>query len=368
MSEPEYNRQVFFNLVQLIRLTLTGLGKLSDAPDWSTIFSMARGHMVCALVAQSATSCGCDQETAGRFQEEQLKCLRKTLCYAEERKQLFSDFDRAGIYYIPLKGIVIGPFYPVPNAREFADNDILVSGEPDEVDEIFRSRGFDKTSSGPVHDVYQKEPFYNFEIHHTLFDKGVHDLPIFEKIWDRALPDGEGTCAYHFSEADFYVYQLAHFQKHYFGGGAGLRSFVDFYLIDRRISDESRPEIDQAVREAGLEDFQAFCCHTTYALFEGDPCEIGKDDLDYIASSCSYGSLEHMVRNQVGRVGKRSYLFHRIFPPYRTMKTIFPFVRVVPIFLPLGWLVRWIRAVFSPSRRRRTRQEIRVLKKSGERG
>ncbi|MBP5293716.1 MAG: hypothetical protein J6023_06280, partial [Clostridia bacterium] len=154
----------------------------------------------------------------------------------------------------------------------------------------------------------------------------------------------------------------------YFGGGAGLRSFVDFYLIDRKVPEESRPEIDQAVREAGLEDFQAFCRHTTYALFEGDPCEIGKDDLDYIASSGSYGSLEHMVRNQVGRVGKRSYLLHRIFPPYRTMKTFFPFVRAVPILLPLGWLVRWIRAVFSPSRRRRTRQEIRVLKKSEERG
>ncbi len=368
MSEPELNRQAFLDLVQLIRLALTGHGQLSEHPDWPKIFAMARGHMVCALVAQCATSCGCDQETAGRFQEEQLKCLQKSLCYAEERKQLFSDFDRAGISYIPLKGIVIGPFYPVPNAREFADHDILVRGDAEKIDEIFLVRDYVKNSSGPVHDVYLKEPFYNFEIHHTLFDKGIHDLPIFEKIWDRALPDGEGTCAYHLSEADFYVYQLAHFQKHYFGGGAGLRSFVDFYLIDRKVPEESRSEIDQAVREAGLEDFQAFCRHTTYALFEGDPCEIGQDDLDYIASSGSYGSLDHMVRNQVGRVGKRSYLFHRIFPPYRTMKTIFPFVRAVPILLPLGWLVRWIRAVFSPSRRRRTRQEIRVLKKSGERG
>ncbi len=84
-----------------------------------------------------------------------------------ERAEIFRELDRMKIWYLPLKGIGLKSLYPGIGMREMSDNDILI--DPcgrDRVHELMLRRGYTALSKpAEHHDVYLKQPIYNFEIH-----------------------------------------------------------------------------------------------------------------------------------------------------------------------------------------------------------
>ena len=51
--------------------------------------------------------------------------IKKTILFEAERKKLIAFMEQNKIWYMLLKGAVIGRLYPHYGTREFADNDIL---------------------------------------------------------------------------------------------------------------------------------------------------------------------------------------------------------------------------------------------------
>lgn len=90
-----------------------------------------------------------------------------------EREKIFSLFEKARIWYLPLKGVILKEMYSVYGMRQMADNHILFDSiYIKEVQDIFLSLGNEIESYNKGnHDVYLKTPIYNYEMYVSLFDK-----------------------------------------------------------------------------------------------------------------------------------------------------------------------------------------------------
>ena len=74
--------------------------------------------------------------------------LLRLLRFDAEREQVLSAMAARGLSYLPLKGVLIAGYYPAPEMRSMADNDILYGFvEPDEGGG-FRISGADEAERG----------------------------------------------------------------------------------------------------------------------------------------------------------------------------------------------------------------------------
>ena len=86
-------------------------------------------------------------------------------------------------------------------------------------------------------DVYFKDPIYNIEIHTSLFDDGdgVTFYREYDNILDRTVTV-DNEYARLMTDEDFYVYNVAHFAKHFQLGGSGIRSVMDMYIMKKSLT------------------------------------------------------------------------------------------------------------------------------------
>ncbi len=107
------------------------------------------------------------------FHQAYNKAVRKNVMLDVERTAIFEEFERKGIWYMPLKGSILKELYPENEMREMADNDVLYDAKKQrEVMQIMLSQGYTAESVGKSHhDVYMKPPVLNFDLHMLLFGK-----------------------------------------------------------------------------------------------------------------------------------------------------------------------------------------------------
>ena len=68
------------------------------------------------------------------FDQAKKKAIRKLSLFEIERSAVFGELEKAGIWYLPLKGIVLGEYYPKTAMREMSDNDIFC--DPERIDDV----------------------------------------------------------------------------------------------------------------------------------------------------------------------------------------------------------------------------------------
>lgn len=293
--------------------------------------------------------CACPETLLKQWKGYAENALRCELLYDAERTALYAEFDRAGIDYMPLKGILLKELYPHKGMRQFGDNDILFrKKQKRKLKKIMLGQGYHcgKDTDYSAHDVYTKPPIFNFEMHRALFNRS-ENTEYFEKIWQR-VAKGERKNEYRMTSEDFYLYNLAHFHKHYHSGGAGFRFFADFYLLLHHFPCD-RAAIDLVLEKENLKDFDSEMCSIAESWFGDFPQAVDPSVFDFILTSGVYGTLEHSVQNQVREGG----LFRYIFLPFKEMKARFPFLKYLPFLLPFCWIFRFFRAFFSPKKIKR---------------
>lgn len=327
----------------------------SPPPDlnWQRLFFIAQKHKVDAMVFRTVQSLGaCPQELLTRWKAFADNALRCELLYDAERAALYDLFDREGLDYLPLKGILLKDLYPRKGMRQFADNDILFrKKQKRKLKKLMLAQGYrcGKDSDYSAHDVYTKPPIFNFEMHRALFNRS-ENTRYFKEIWDRAVK-GERKHEYRMTDEDFYLYELAHFHKHFHNGGAGFRFFADLYLLLRDGTFDEKA-VGDVLKSLGLDGFDRDMRKIAESWFGAEPREIDENVFDFILTSGAYGTLEHSAQTQV-REGRG--ILGYIFLPYKEMKARFPCLKYLPFLLPFFWLVRLLRAPFSREKRTRAR-------------
>ena len=317
----------------------------------SFFYRISKYHSLRAFFYQVVTALKLDvpQECLSKLEQDYLLNVRKAVSFEEERKALYAYLNEQGIDYLPLKGIIIKDYYPDQFSREFADNDILFDEKKDKlVKEFFVKRDYEvEAFRKSNHDVFQKKPFFNFEMHRALFgETGDNGLIIkyFNSYLNKSLI--KENKEHYLSDEDFYIYFTAHSYKHYHGSGCGIRTLIDYYLYVKK-SNLDFDYINKELEKLNLVDFSNQIKTISQKVFDDEPLSEEEEQvLLYIASSGTYGTLDHSVAKGVKAKGKFGYFMSRIFPPYCFYKYAYPWAYYCPILIPFAWLARFLRVLF----------------------
>ena len=351
--EKEQFKQYLQEYIKLIALYLNNKEDPSfevDKDRISFFYRLSKYHSLKALLYQvlKTTKVNIKEDYLNKLEQDYLFNVRKSLAFEEERKALYQYLNEQEIDYLPLKGIVIREYYPDPNTREFADNDILFGSGDKKIRDFFVKRGYkSEYFRKSNHDVYLKKPLFNFEMHRSLFGE-TGDNEVIVKYFDNYLSKAivKENREHYLSKEDFYIYFTAHSYKHFHQSGCGIRTLVDYYVYLKKEQLDFN-YINQELEKIGLLEFSNKISSLSIKLF--DQTELSEEEeemLLFIASSGTYGTLEHSVEKGVEEKGRFGYFMARVFPPYRFYKSAFPWAYKVPILIPIAWMMRCFRVIF----------------------
>ena len=157
-------------------------------------------------------------------------------------------------------------------------------------------------------------------------------------------------------------HHIAHMAYHFQGGGCGIRSFVDLWLMNKYY------EIDEQIyhnllREANLEIFEKHAKMLMHYWFDdGEANELILNMERYIVYGGVYGSnKQSVIIKQQKAGGKFNYFLKRIFMPYESMVILYPILKNHKWLLPVCEIHRWGK-VFSAKDRilKETKTAIKV--------
>ena len=322
------------------------------------LYTAADRHLLTGITAYALENAGIHDPA---FIQAQNKAIRKVALFDSERKDVLDELEKAGIWYMPLKGCVLKEKYPQIGMRQMADNDILYDVlRSEDVRKIMESLGFTTVlyvrDNGYSHDVHKKEPVCNFEMHRALFPPGVDDaiFAYYRNIRQKMVKDEGNDYGYHLSPEDFYLYMTAHEYKHYSNGGTGLRSLLDTYVY-LHSTKLNMAYVAAEAEKIGIAAFEEANRTLAQHLFSGE--ELTAEDLemlDYILSSGTYGSIVHRVKNTMKKKHwtKAQYALGRFFvpvsrknPDYDAYANVYPFFYKHILLLPLLPFYRTFRAI-----------------------
>ena len=329
-------------------------------------YQLSKHHSLRALLylALKETKVAVDKQYLDKLEQYYLNNIKKAVLFDKEREELYRYLNDNKIDYLPLKGIVIKEYYLDPLSREFADHDILFNdAKSDLVKSFFVNKGYEvELYKRSNHDVYLKKPIYNFEMHRALFaeiEDNIKYVAYYQDFLDKT-PVKDGY-EHYLKDEDFYIYFTAHTYKHYRHSGCGIRTLIDYYLFLRN-KELDFAYINIELAKLDLLDFSNDFRSLVDKLFNNQPLNEEEEKmLMYIASSGTYGTMEHSVAKGVEKKGKFGYLMERLFPPYSFYKSAYPWAYKCPVLIPFAWLARFFRILFKNPKR--ATNELKTISK-----
>ena len=298
--------------------------------------------------------------------------MRNQAFFDMERAKVLDALEANGIWYLPLKGIILKGCYPKPSMREMTDNDILYdASHSKKVHELMKRMGYTCTEyvrSDDGHDVYVKPPSVSFELHRALMNR--YPDPLFFHYYqakkDLMIKDENRRYAYHMSHNDFYVFHICHMFKHYSGGGTGLRSLSDTYVYYREYGEcLDRAYIDAELKKLGLKEFERKIRCLSDKLFRRLPLDDSETrELEFFVKSGCYGTSAQKLEKTIGSGNSKSakyrYILRRVFPPREALLMCYPVVYRHMILYPLMVVYRPFKSLIKyPGRVRRELRRVR---------
>ena len=328
--------------------------------DLTHLYLMAKNHSLTAIVcmaleASDIFSVCKDAQLVKTWKDGKDKAIRKDLMLDAERKEILSFMEKNGIWYMPLKGILLKEMYPKLGMRQMADNDILYDQQcQKELVKFMTSRGYKPSHIGKGnHDIYKKAPIYNYELHTALYG-AAHDKKYqkyYRNVKQRLIKDKDNCFGYHFSQEDFYIYITTHAYKHYNGKGTGLRSLLDIYMfLQQEEGNLNWDYIENELKEFGIMEFERESRELCKKLFSEKPYGLTQKEWEifiYYLDSGTYGTMKNSVEKKLRKyqpdkkpvtsVTKIKYYIRRVIPGMEFYKSHASFVYrhkcLIPFYL-----------------------------------
>lgn len=357
-------------LCQLIRVAVCGMQPTEALHDTCTpealqaVYALAKQHDLGHLAGQGASKLGLSDSDAlqackkAAF-EAFLRYTRQNIAYVS----VCELFEKAQIPFIPLKGSVLRDHYPEPWMRTSCDMDILIHEEDiPRAQPVLEDAGW-KYWAKCFHDIsFLSADGIHLELHFTTIEDYVSEAgkQIMEGIWEDATPLPGKQYHMVISDALFYYYHMVHMAKHFQAGGCGIRTFLDIWVLNHRMS------FDKSARRQVLERGQlAAFAHGAEVLaeiwFSGAEMDENSRLLQsYVLNGGTYGTLKNQVSLQQEKKGsKLQFILNRIFQPYEVLKLQFPIVQTHKWLVPVFQVVRWFR-LLRPGQLKRSRRELQA--------
>lgn len=340
---------------------------------WNSLFALATKHDLAHLISYSLEKCNLLQcGTLTKFKKAKSQAIYRYLRMEREYKHLCNTFEAAKIPFIPLKGTVLRTYYPEPWMRTSCDIDILVQEESLEeaaealVTQLDYTRG--KKSN---HDISLTSPSgVHLELHYRAVDEGrfLDAQAILDRIWQVAVPTGEGAYQRVLSDEMFYFCHIVHMAKHIENGGCGIRPFLDLWILNYRFP-YNQEKRDELLEDGNLMKFASAVEKLSEVWFSDAQSDDMTQRLErYVLSGGTYGILENQVCvNQSKLGGKAEYALQKIFLPYDRIKYHYPILQKYRILTPIFEVIRWIKLLFKGGVKRSI-QELHVNEVVAQKG
>lgn len=320
--------------------------------DFDALFEFSQSHNILPLVAYGLKKAELlPAEQKGRFANALHIAMAVEATQEIYLQRLSEAFREKEIKFMPLKGSVMKHLYPYPFLRTMCDLDIQYdTARKDEVTEILLQNDFsldEASGTDGVNLSFLKPPYLHIEMHGVLMDA---DVPLYNRYFgrnfERTVPKNGSEVM--FRDEDFFVFMVAHFAKHYFLGGTGLRSLADLWLYSHKKPNLDIPYIYKELKEINLDGFTKTILGVAGVLFDGKPADEKQMNIcRYLFDSKTYGTQEHFETRNADSSDRGDYLKKRLFPDAEFMAINYPAVKKCKILLPLFWLIRLITVLFT---------------------
>ena len=356
----EYKWKEATLLASLLRAALGGETPVPPADtDWDNLYALCVQQKVEAMVcAALANVPDVPQDVRARFLTAYKKEISAQIVRRNEGMKIFNAFEVNGIDCVPLKGWVLQDLYPNPAMRYMCDLDILFKPEQsDDVRRVLEALDYVPQELGGNPEVYFKKPIMNIEMHKRI----VRDkTDYYDRIWERVVPQPRCAHTFSMSPEDYYLYMIAHFYKHFIGGGTGVRYVCDTEVFLRRYGDAlDRAFVDDQLEKSGYLDFERQVRALCGVWFRGESAD---DELTAFSRKMLFCGVfgtperagDNAMRAAVQQMPGRSvrskrllYILSLVFPPLSVMRDVYPVLRRLPFLLPVFWIVRGVQRLFT---------------------
>ena len=283
--------------------------------------------------------------------------LRQTLFLHTQRYCAFEELSKAlsgaGIDHMPVKGWYLRHLYELPESRTFGDIDVLIRREDRKAaHELMVSGGFTvKTDWEPTYSYQRGAELY--ELHTNLMDASLDDrsdLPaFFADAWSHAVPR-QGRC-FEPEESFHFLYTLCHLAKHLYGGGAGLRMYLDIALFLHHRGSGLDAELIRremaALKLEGFLDTVLTCCESWFGVtapWDFARTEAADELLVYTLDADLFGKLRDRStvearnrRRDADSDGRADAVKRILFPPYEALVKRYTYIEgrrwLIPVAL-----------------------------------
>ncbi|MBP3626429.1 MAG: nucleotidyltransferase family protein [Clostridia bacterium] len=344
-------------LIKLIKSGLTGenLGPI-DIADFDELVNIAAAHQILMTLYYGVLNSKVDipEDRFLSLKNASLKLLFIGKNQLFELNRIFDALGAENIPFVPLKGTVLKDLYPTPEMRHMTDADIFIRTEQlDKIASVMEKLGYEYKYDSDHETVYSLSDKLAVEFHKRLIPSYNNDFyKYYENYWDRLDPQNPIL-----SDEDQFIYCLAHLAKHYRDGGAGIKYLIDIYVILKKQNINLDYVFDE-LRKLQLDTFAKNIFKTVNVWFEGEESdEITELITEKVFSSGAYGKKSDKTiaaaykKTATQNENRNTLRFKKLliffFPPFSAMAEKYPFLKKIPILLPLTWILRFIKVLFN---------------------
>ena len=119
-------KQAAYDMLYLTACAVNGIKpekNIIKAMDMDKLFEICQFHSLTSIVCMALESTGI--KPSHKWIETKAKAIRKVMLHDVERQNIISFMEENGIWYMPLKGVILKELYPKSGMRQMTDNDIL---------------------------------------------------------------------------------------------------------------------------------------------------------------------------------------------------------------------------------------------------
>ena len=337
--------------------------KQTISENASVVYSTALRHDLAHLMEHAVTKSAIeisDEELSYNLLKQKAMSVMRYEDISNAQKQVSELFETEKIPFVLLKGAVIRNYYPEPWMRTSCDIDVLVHecdferAKKAAVEKL----GFSYNGEMHYHDIsLHSDTGVHVELHFNIKENMDNVDKLLEKVWEYASPVKEGAYE-HLLTNEFFMFQnVAHMSYHFVGGGCGIRSFVDLFLLEKSFPFD-RKKLLYMLEETGIKTFyEASVRYAEVWFTEREHDEVTRLMHSYLLGGGAYGSKEKSLAIKMADKGKGSYFFRRIFMPYEQLIISYPELKKRPYLAPLYQIKRWSK-VFSAGKLSRSVKEV----------
>lgn len=359
-------------VLSLLRSAVCG-EKVSDAvknactPEaLERVCVLAQKHDLAHIPGQVLANLGLpESEPLKRLKSATLVAVQRYVQLDYELTRICKVFEQAQIPFVPLKGAEMRKYYPEPWMRTSCDIDILVHEEDLEraAQALVKELSYTTDNKKKYHDMWLFSPSgIHLELHFSILETMDNIDRLLSRVWEYATPVTQYRYALDNNFLAFHL--LAHMAYHFIGGGSGIRSLLDIFLL-RRHNAYDETALRSLLSQCDIEKFYDSVLSLIDVWFQGGSSTPLTEKMgQFLLAGGTYGTKkQQIIIKQQRKGGKLKYLLNRIFMPYRELKFRYRVLEKWPILYPVMLMCRWVELLFGGGLKRSV-QEAQVTIKT----